>query len=87
MKIIALYRDESDHARTMITYVEDFRRRTGHEIEHVEVDSRRGSELVEIYSLMQYPALLALDDEGKLLKAWQGDMPLMNELSFYTISA
>jgi hypothetical protein len=36
---------------------------------------------------MKYPAILALQDNGQLLKEWQGNtMPLYNDVSYYTHS-
>ena len=40
--------------------------------------------MAQLYDIVQYPALLVIDDKGGLAKYWQGDtLPLMDEVSGY----
>ena len=85
MKVVVLYRPVSDHARRVEEFVHDFKH---HEpkrrIETIDVDSPQGISLANLYDIVAYPAVIALRDDGQLLKHWQGDeWPLMNELAFY----
>jgi hypothetical protein len=50
----------------------------------MDVNTKEGARTAELYDVVQYPAVLALANDGQLLKAWQGDFPLMNELAYYT---
>ncbi len=85
MKVVVLYRPNSEHARK----VEDFARDFAHyqvdkKLELVSLDTRDGASTATLYDVMQYPAILALRDDGQILKEWEGDMlPMMNEISFY----
>lgn len=84
MKVCILYQPKSEYARTTEEYVHDFvHAQPSRAIKTVDVDSKEGTELAELYDIVQYPATLALDNDGKLLKSWQGDLPLMDELSYY----
>lgn len=84
MKVIALYRPSSEHARPVEEYARDFERQRGKAIELLSLDTRDGAEKANLYGIMQYPALIALRDDGQMLKDWQGEhFPLMDEVAAY----
>ena len=84
MKVIALYRPNSEHARPIEEYARDFERQRGKAIELMSLDTRDGAEKANLYSIMQYPALVAVRDDGQLLRDWQGArLPLMDEVAAY----
>lgn len=40
--------------------------------------------MARVYDVVQYPALLAIEDTGSLAQYWQGDiLPLMDEVAGY----
>lgn len=84
MKVVVLYRPNSEHARTVEEFVHDMERGSPAKVDLVNVDTRDGSATASLYDVMQYPAILALQDNGQLLKEWEGtSLPLMNEVSYY----
>lgn len=85
MKVLILYRPNSEHARSVEEYVRDFKRQEpDRRIETVSLDTPDGANKARIYDIVAYPAFIALKDDGQLLKSWQGEQwPLMNELAFY----
>ena len=85
MKVVVLYRPNSEHARKIEDFVRDFEHyQPGKRLEVVSLDTRDGSSTATLYDVMQYPAILALRDDGQVMKEWEGDMlPLMNEISYY----
>lgn len=86
MKVVVLYRPNSEHARSVEEFVTELeRRKHGAKVELVSVDTRDGSATASLYDVIQYPAILALQNDGQLLKDWQGStMPLLNDVSYYT---
>lgn len=86
--MLILYRPNSEHGRQVENFIRDFQ--TSHasgRLEILDVDSRDGSATASLYDVMQYPAILALRDDGSIVKAWEGDMlPVMNEVAYYTFS-
>lgn len=88
MKVVVLYRPDSEYARN----VEDFLRglRTvhnvdEHQLEVVNYDSREGTAMASMYDIMTQPAILVMNDDGGYVKHWEGnDLPLQDEVAGYT---
>jgi hypothetical protein len=50
------------------------------------LDTVEGDDMAKLYDIVQYPAFLAIKDDGQLEQLWQGDsMPLMDELVYYIL--
>lgn len=85
MKILILYRPNSEHRRRIEEFIRDYQAR--HESGHLEVlslDTREGSALATLYDVVQYPAILVLQGDGFAQKIWQGEeLPLMDEVAAY----
>lgn len=89
VKVLILYRPNSEHARVVEAFIKDFQStHSSDKLQVLDVDSREGSATASLYDVMQYPALLALRDDGSILKSWEGEtLPMMNEIAYYTFSA
>ena len=86
MRVVAIWRDNTDYSRTMIEWLEDFKRRTGHEPESVSPDSPDGESLCRLYDIVEYPSIIALDNDGKQLQIWRGTMlPRIDDVNYYLI--
>lgn len=84
MKIIALYHPQSEFARLVEEYAHDFFSSRGKAIDLVSLETREGAAMASLYDIVRYPAVLALKDDGQLLKNWEGEqLPLMNEVAAY----
>lgn len=78
------YKAKSDHARSVTDFLRDFERQTGHVIEEVDPDSRRGADLCRVYDIVEYPTVLATADDGQERNTWRGlPLPTINEVSYY----
>ncbi|PID29602.1 hypothetical protein CR983_03785 [Candidatus Saccharibacteria bacterium] len=84
MRAVVVYKEHSDHAREVTQYLDDFHRQTGKEIEQVDPDTRDGAAFCQVYDIVEYPTIIALDDDGRLLQQWRGTpLPLIDEVSYY----
>lgn len=85
MKVLVIYRPNSEHGRTVEEYIHEFQRRYGEaRLEILNIDTRDGSATASLYDVMQYPAILVLQNDGFLHKSWMGDsLPLMDEVFAY----
>lgn len=88
MKVLLLYRPNSEHARMVEEFVHEFQRReAARHIELLDVDSRDGSATASLYDIMQHPAILVLADDGQVLQMWVGpQLPMMDEVASYANS-
>ena len=87
MKLLILYQPNSEHATAVESYVRDFEHQhdTGtNRVELQSVNTREGAATASLYDIMQYPAILAIADDGSVLNSWVGDsLPLMDEVAGY----
>ncbi|HUB93028.1 MAG TPA: hypothetical protein VMB52_00845 [Verrucomicrobiae bacterium] len=87
MKLVALYRPDSEFSRN----VEDFLRelRKAHEIGDeqlriIDYDSREGTDMAMTYGITNQPAMIIIDDNGGYIKHWEGnELPLQDEVTSY----
>jgi hypothetical protein len=86
VKLLILYRPESEHATAVETFVHDFQRRydAGQRVELKSLSTRDGAATATIYDITAYPAIMALANDGRPLNIWQGmPLPLMDEVAGY----
>jgi len=84
MKVVIVYKNESDHARDVLDYLRDFERQTGHKLETLEPDSPEGIAFCEAYDIVLYPTVIALSDDSHMQNIWSGlPLPTISEVSFY----
>lgn len=90
MKVLVLYRPNSEFARVVEEFVK--RLQTEHNVDerHLQVldyDSREGSSLASIYDIMGQPSIVVIGDDGGYVKHWQGtELPRSEEVASYTFS-
>lgn len=84
MRIVVVYKDASDHGREVREYVDDFEKQTGLEIEQKNPDDGRNQFFLRAYDIVEYPTILSIADDGRLLQMWHGQpLPLIDEVAYY----
>ena len=84
MRIVVVYKDYSNHGREVREYIEDFERQTCLKIDVMDPDSGRNEFFLRAYDVVEYPTILAITDEGRLLQQWRGKpLPLFDEVAYY----
>lgn len=84
MKVIIVYKEQSDHAREVRSYIRDYQRFSGKEIETIDPDSPRGQSFCATYGIMQYPTVMVLNDSGVMQQMWAGKyLPMIDDVSYY----
>lgn len=78
------YRDLSEYGQTVREFLRDFKSQTGKDIPTMNPDTREGIALCELYDIMEYPSVVAIDNSGQLLNTWSGlPLPRISEVSYY----
>ncbi len=85
MKMLVLYRPNSEYARSVEEFIHDFQYRyPSHTVEILSIDTREGSATASLYDIMQYPAIMVLRMDGCVQNSWVGSpLPLMDEVAAY----
>lgn len=84
MRVVVLARENTDYARAVETFVNDFARQTGQPLDVVSPDSGEGESLTQTYDIVEYPTILALSDDGQMQNMWAGtNLPTISEVSYY----
>ena len=85
MKIVVLYRPNSEHGRVVEDFIHDFQsRHLGQKMDVLNIDSREGASLASLYEIMEYPAIMVTQNDGGMQKLWQGtSLPLIDEVAAY----
>lgn len=84
MRVVVVYKQQTDYARQVQMFLDDFKRLTGHDLETLDPESLPGISFCETYDVMQYPSLIALSDDGQIQNQWNGlPLPTMSEVSYY----
>jgi len=86
MRVVIVWKDYTDYSREVIDWTREFKRRTGKELENLDPDMKDGESFARAYDIVQYPTIIAVSDDGREQKRWAGTpLPLINEVSFYTL--
>jgi len=84
MRVVAVYKQQTDHTRQVEEYLFEFKRLTGHDLEAMNPETPEGISFCEAYGIMEYPTLIAVSDSGQMQNIWSGiPLPTMSEVSFY----
>ncbi|OGL35415.1 hypothetical protein A3F65_01555 [Candidatus Saccharibacteria bacterium RIFCSPHIGHO2_12_FULL_47_16b] len=84
MRVVILYHEHSEHGGVVADFQREFERYKAKKVELVSLETIEGADLASLYGVNQYPAVLAMSDNGSLIRMWQGlPLPLMDELSYY----
>lgn len=84
MRVVIIYKNESDHARDVMDFLRDFKRQTGRDLETLEPDSRDGETFCRAYDIVQYPTVIAISDDSVMQNMWTGlPLPTISEVSYY----
>lgn len=84
MRTVIVSKENRDYSRTVREYLRDFERQTGHTIEVIDPDTADGASFCRVYDIVEYPTVIALDDDSRMQQLWRGlPLPTMSEVSYY----
>lgn len=84
MRVLILYKNDTDYTRTVTDFLYDLKKQTGYELEELDPDTAEGADICRIYDIVEYPTIIALSEDGALQNLWRGlPLPLISEVSYY----
>jgi hypothetical protein len=86
MKVLVLYRPDSENARITEEFIRDYKaQHQDSELEVMNLDTREGSATATLYDIVEYPAILVLQSNGSVQKIWEGPaLPRLDDVVSYT---
>lgn len=87
MRVVIVYREQSEHRMAVESFMRDFTYQTGQEIETLDPDSREGMGFCQTYDIVEYPTIIALGPDGTVANMWRGaNLPSVNEVQSAVIN-
>lgn len=84
MRVVCVWRRESDYGRMMEEWLTELERRSGREVENLDPDSSDGESFCRAYDVVEYPTIMALDGDGGVLEMWRGrELPTFDEVIYW----
>jgi len=84
MRVVVVWRDNTEYARGVITFLDDFARQTGRSLEQLDPDTKDGISFCRAYDIIEYPSVIALSNDGQMQQLWNGaTLPTISEVSYY----
>jgi len=84
MRVVVVTKEETDYARGVTEWLNEFHRRTGRELEVLNPDSPAGISFCSAYDIVEYPTIVALSDDGIMQQQWRGTvLPTISEVTYY----
>lgn len=84
MRVIVLYHQNSEQQGLVEDFARDYQRFKNKKLELISLETQAGADYANLYDITQYPAFLAISDDGSMQRLWQGSTPMMDELDYYT---
>lgn len=85
MRIVIVWNEQTDYAREVREWLSEFRRTVSDEmVESLDPETREGSDFAQAYDIVEYPSILALESNGKVLQMWRGTpLPQIDQVAYW----
>lgn len=84
MRVVVITKDNTDYARSVVEFIDNFTRQTGRSLETLDPESAEGDTFCRTYDIVEYPTIVALSNDGHLQNMWRGTtLPTLSEVSYY----
>ncbi len=84
MRVMIVYRTETDYARQVIDFLRDVKYQTGYELEEIDPDTAQGTSICRTYDIVEYPSIVAVNNDGEMQNLWRGlPLPTISEVGYY----
>lgn len=85
MRVVVVYKENTDYAREVLDYLRDFKHQTGRDLATLDPDTTEGEQFCQAYDIVEYPTVIAISDDSVMQNMWRGlPLPTISELSYYS---
>jgi len=75
-------RDNTEYTREATDWIADFKKETGIDVDWEDPETISGEIFASHHDIVQYPTLLVMRDDSKILAKWAGKLPQFEEVSY-----
>lgn len=79
MKVIVITKGDGPEMRDVLEMADRIEAET-YEVERVDFDDPEARQLTELYDIYSTPALLVVENDGRVVEAWQALLPTESEI-------
>ena len=84
MKVVCVWKENTDYAREVREWLADYKAQMGSEVESLDPETIDGEIFARAHDVVEYPSILAVDDASTTLKMWRGTpLPQVDEVAYY----
>ena len=85
MRLVIVWNEQTDYAREVRDWLKDFAHDTGgKKIESLDPETREGEDFCKLYDIVEYPTIIAVEDEGQMLEMWRGTpLPQIEQVAYW----
>ena len=84
MRVVVVYKEETDYARSITEYLRDFEHQTGHVLDTIDPETPEGIDFCRAYGIIEYPTMIAISEDAVMQNSWRGlPLPTISEVSYY----
>lgn len=86
MKTTIIWNEQTDYASEVRQWLRDFEHDTGrgNEIKHLDPESEEGSDFAKLYDILQFPAIVVTDNDGRMIQMWKGKpLPQIEQVAYW----
>jgi hypothetical protein len=84
MRIVIVWNEQTDYAREVREWLDAYKHDGGGKIEHLDPETKAGADFAEAYDIVEYPTILALQNDGKVSAMWRGTpLPQVEQVMYW----
>lgn len=84
MRLILLWSEETDYASEVREWLRDFEHDTSKQPDSLDPQYGEGESFAQTYDILEFPAIAAVGDDGRLLELWKGTpMPQIEKVAYW----
>lgn len=85
MKVYVLYREKSDHARAVESFLRDMDKQYNIQPTKLDIDTIEGDQFAKLYDITSYPSVVVIQDDGRLQRMWSDEhLPMADRVAYET---
>ena len=86
MRIVVVFKEQSEYGREAIEWIDEFEKRTSKEVEQMDPETVEGEGFCQARDIVRYPAVVVCGEDGRVVEQWMGSpMPVIDDVMAFMI--